>query len=86
MKITIGAAGGSGITTIEDAQGIVWDEAFSFEECEAIASLLTSWMPTLTAHARKPPLMRLRDAFLALANDGDACVVHCTTTVNGALA
>lgn len=77
VKTKIGGA------TVTGAEGVVWDEQFTFDACEYIARLLDlalqgNFYGVAEPHAAA--VERVRDMFQALTNDSDACVVHCEMT------
>jgi hypothetical protein len=70
MKINLGP-----FTTIEQASGTVWREAFTFEEADDLADFLECVNKTHGADRLTYPLQRLADMLRALTNDSAACIV-----------
>jgi hypothetical protein len=79
MQVTTGI----GSAAVTGADGIVWDEKFTYNDCYYLADFLAmalegKFYGVATPHAAA--VERVRNMFYALINDSDACIVHCATT------
>jgi hypothetical protein len=73
MKIDIATSSAS----LEDADGVIWQEKFTFDECQGLANLLDQVVSgqQTTIGPLQAALERVRDIFFALQNDSAACII-----------
>lgn len=65
--------------SVRDAEGVVWHEKFTAEDCLNIWEVMERVYDTHVPSPVRPVFKRLMDAMLALQNDSDACLITSST-------